>query len=38
LRLYEASSSLYPPDKKVIPGTAGLTDLLKAIAVLVAIS
>lgn len=30
----EASSSLIPPDKNIIPGTAGKTVLLKAVIVL----
>jgi len=34
----EASSSLYPPDKNMIPTQAGLTDLDKAVAVLNPIS
>jgi len=33
-KLREASSSLYPPDKKNIAGTAPKTDLLKVITVI----
>lgn len=38
LRFKEASSSLYPPDKKVTPTRAGGTVLLSATTVLYAIS
>ena len=38
LRLMDASSSLWPPDRKVIPGTAGGTVRRSAVTVAMAIS